>query len=58
MLLKLRKWKVVRNCLAIYGGSFDTWWNTNYITHVQKLKETKKDSSKSNMAQTVYYRPV
>jgi len=34
--LKTRKWKAVRNCLAIYDEPFHTWWNTNYIAHVQK----------------------
>ena len=40
--LKTQKWKVVHNCLAIYDGPFHTWWNTNYISHMQKWKETEK----------------
>ena len=34
--LKTQKWKAVCNCLAIYGGPFHTWWNTNYIAYVQQ----------------------
>ena len=34
--LKTQKWKVVRNHLAICDEPFHTWWNTNYIAHVQK----------------------
>jgi len=34
--LKVQKRKVVLNYLAIYNGPFHTWWNTNYIAHVQK----------------------
>ena len=40
--LKTQKWKAVRSYLAIYDRPFHTWWNTNYIAHVQKWKETKK----------------
>ena len=36
MLLKTQKWKAIRNFLEIYDGHFHTWWNTNYIAHVQK----------------------
>ena len=35
--LKLQKWKAARNCLAIYDEPFHTWWNANYIAHVQKV---------------------
>ena len=34
--LKTQKWKFVRNHLAICDEPFHTWWNTNYIAHVQK----------------------
>ena len=40
--LKTQKWKAACNCLAIYDGSFHTWWNTNYIAHVQKWNEIEK----------------
>ena len=38
--LKTQKWKAVHNCLEIYDKPFYTWWNTNYIDHVQKWKES------------------
>ena len=33
--------------------AFHTWWDTNYIAHVQKKKRAKKNASKSNMAQAI-----
>ena len=30
------------NCLAIYEGPFHTWWNTNYLAHVQKQSKQKR----------------
>ena len=45
--LKTQKWRAVCNCLAIYGGPFHTWWNTNYIAYVQKSKAEKTQASQT-----------
>ena len=37
-----KKRNALYNCLAIYERPFRTWWDTNYIAHVQKQNKQKR----------------
>ena len=55
--LETQKQRAIRNCLAFYNRPFRTWWNTNYIAHVQKSKveKTKRSQTWPKQSNTALY---